>query len=178
MTDSLPFRNLEDPAEKEQFIHSVRKVRRNVLQTAQSVPPDQWYTPRYHDWSVAGMLGHLHLIDTLAKRMIQASMIGIAPPLPLGIINRFNDLLAPMLKTRNLEKTQQSILDNEAPIIAFIQEISPSKFDKRIYSVLHGGYITLEQGVQLYYLFHWHGHYQTMRQVDGIFYQPPTQTVV
>lgn len=178
MTNALPYRTLRDEAEKEKFIQAIRKVRQNVLQLAATVPPDQWHSPRYHNWSLAGMLGHLHLIDSLAKRLLQASLLGIRVPIPLGLINRFNDFVTPLLGKRDLEKTRNQLIQNEDAIIAFIQALPQDKYDTPVYSVLDQGYITLEQAVQLYYLFHWHDHYRTMRQVDGIFYEPPNSTVV
>lgn len=175
---TLPYRNLYDEAEKQKVIQAIRKIRRDVLQAAEAVPPDQWYTPRYHGWSLAGMLGHLQLVDRLAKWMMQASMVGIRLPVPLNVLNGFNDLMAPVLKNRKIETTRKGLERNEAWVIDFIEQLPPAKFDVPVYNLLYQEYVTLEQGVQLYYLFHWHHHYQTMRGVDGIFYEPPNQTVV
>lgn len=178
MTSALPYHNLHDAADKAAFIQAVRKIRRDLLRVADSVPPDQWHSPRYHDWSLATMLGHLQVTDTLAHWVMRASLSGIRLPLPLRVINGFNDLMAPLLGKRVVSATRQRLESNEAWIVDFIMQLPPEKLDTPVYSVLHQRFIPLEQGVQLYYLFHWHDHYRTMRQVDGIFYEPPNSTVV
>jgi hypothetical protein len=168
------YRYLDDETERKALIADIQKVRREVLQIASFVPPDQHFVPRYHGWSLAAMLGHLQLMDNLLMWTVEMGILGIRLPLPLVLLNQFNDSMAGIYRKRMVATTIQGIQKKEHVIEAFILCIPVDKFSKLVYDPALEITLTVEQALQEFFLYHWRGHLDTMRKVDDIHYEPPT----
>lgn len=164
---------LDTQAEREQLIDQIRQVRAATLQMVDVVPRDAWYQPRYHGWSLAAMLGHLHLSDNLTILNIQMGLIGLTVPVSSGVWNRMNDFTARVFKGRIVETTVRGIQKNEARIAKFILQLPVDKFSRRVYDPPIDRYLTVEQAVQEFFLFHWQDHLRTMHIAEGIYIEPP-----
>lgn len=168
------YRYLDDEAERKALIADIQKVRREVLQIASFVPPDQHFVPRYHGWSLAAMLGHLQLMDNLLMWTVEMGILGIRLPLPLVLLNQFNDTMAGVYRKRMVATTIQGIQKKEHAIEAFILRIPVGKFSKLVYDPALEITLTVEQALQEFFLYHWRDHLDAMRKVDDIHYEPPT----
>jgi hypothetical protein len=168
------YRYLDGEAERIALIEDIQKVRREVLQIASFVPPDQQFEPRYHGWSLAAMLGHLQLMDNLLMWAIELGIIGIRIPIPLSLLNQFNDRMAGVYRQRVIATTIQGIHKKEPAIEAFILRLPVDKFSKLVYDPALEVTLTVEQAVQEFFLYHWRDHLDTMRKVDDIHYEPPS----
>jgi hypothetical protein len=167
------YRYLDSDYDRQLVIDDIKQVRQNVLQTATTIPEIRHFEPRYHGWSLAAMLAHLHLMDNLALFSMQMALIGIRPPVPLPLVNRFNDFMAGVLKKRVVQTTAQEIQRNEKRVIEFVQFLPVNKFSCPVHYPPFNTYLTVERALQEYFLYHWQGHLQTIRSVEGIFYEPP-----
>src|SRR5690348_2738800 len=113
-----PYRSLESDENRRALIADMKKIRQDGLRLVQLVPKDKWYEPRYHGWSLAAMMSHLHSMDNITLNMMQAAMRGIALPLPKSALNMFNNVMSRVMKTRDVETTLLDIQKNEARLIA------------------------------------------------------------
>src|SRR5512134_668183 len=128
------YRFLDTQEEREDLVADIRHVRRVLLQLVDSVPGDKWYEPRYHNWTPAAMLGHLHLMDNVLRYLIQLALVGINPPISEGTRDGFNDLMAAVFKNRLMETTIKSIQQNEPRICDFILRVPMERFAREVYS--------------------------------------------
>lgn len=172
------YRYLDSEEDRRQLVEDIRRVRREVQRIVNLVPDAKWYEPRYHGWSLAAMLGHLQLMDTLALRAMQVALLGLHVPLPETALNRFNDLTASVFKQRLVSTTIRGIQRDEKRITEFVLHLPMDRFTRTVYHPTLGMYLTLEQAMQEFFYYHWLGHLQTMRQVEDIFYEPPRSNEV
>lgn len=164
---------LDTDEERRQLVDEIGKVRRAVLHMVDVVPQEQWYQPRYHGWSFAAMLAHLHLTDNLCLLDIQLALIGIRPPIPSSLWDRFNDVSTQVFRQRVVETTVRGIQKNEKRVASFILRLPVSKFSKEVYDPPHNRYLTVEQALQEFFLHHWHEHLKTISETEGLSYEPP-----
>ena len=160
------YRSLAFDSNRQALVVDIRNVRREVLHLVELVPKAKWYEARYHGWSPGAMLGHLHFMDNAALHLMQAAVRGFIVLLPTGALNLFNNNMARLLKHRDVEKTTQHIHLNEARISAFVLHLPARQFMRKVYAPCLGSYLTFEEAVQEFFLIHWQGHLQTMREVD------------
>ncbi|GIL14507.1 MAG: hypothetical protein BroJett038_32270 [Chloroflexota bacterium] len=172
------YRFLDGEADRQALVEDIRRMRREVLRLADLVPEARWYEPRYHGWSLAAMLGHLQLTDTLTLRLMQIALLGIRLPVSEDLLNRFNDLTARLFKQRLVPTTLRGLQHGEKRIVEFVLHLPMDKFTRLVYHPSLGTYLTLEQAMQEFFYYHWQGHLQTMREVEDIFYEPPQSTAL
>jgi len=165
------YRFLDTQADREALVAEIRHVRRAVLQLVDDVPREKWYEPRYHNWTPAAMLGHLHLMDNFLLFWLQLALVGIHPPIPAGLRDGFNDLMAEVFRKRVMETTINSVRRNEARVTDFVMRLPVDRFTRPVFAPVAQTYITVEQGLQEFFLFHWQDHLQTMRQVEDMHYE-------
>jgi hypothetical protein len=165
------YRFLDTQDDRENLVADIRHVRRVVLQTVEGLPSDSWYEPRYHSWTPAAMLGHLHLMDNVLRYLIQLALVGIHPAISEGVRDGFNDVMAWVFKNRLMETNIKSIQHNEPRICNFILHVPIDRFAREVYSPVWQTYLTVEQGLQEFFLFHWQDHLQTIRQVEDMHYE-------
>jgi hypothetical protein len=168
MSDANHFLYLDSDTERRQLIDDIRQVRRAVLQIVDSVPIALRFEPRYHGWSLAAMLAHLHNTDNFSMFLIQVSLVRVRIPVSKRINDRFNDFAARIFRQRIIETTVKDIQRNEKRITDFIARLPINKFTCEIYHPDLEVNMTVERAVQSLFLHHWQGHLQTMRQVEGI----------
>jgi hypothetical protein len=159
---------LDDVPERQHLIDEIAKVRQDVLRVIERVPEADYYTPRYHGWSLAAMLGHLNLVDQLSIRLIQAALLGFRPTVSLGMLNRSNDFMARVYRKRLVRTSLRSMERNEKRIAELIHHLPVGKFSKSVFHPGQQQYITIERALQDLFLYHWHDHLRTMHEVEGI----------
>lgn len=169
----VTYRYLDTEADRQRLIEDIRRMRRAVLQMTEIVPQDKWYEPRYHDWSLAAMLGHLQLMDRLLILNIQLALVGIRFPVPLSMVDNLNNVMARVYQNRVVETSVRGIHRLESNIADFILRLPMDKFTVQVYYPPLNKYLTIEQALQVFFLNHWQAHLQTMREVEGIHYEPP-----
>ena len=172
---SRDFRYLDTEGDRQEFAADIRRVRQSVIQLAESVPQDRIYEPRYHGWSLAALMAHLHTIDNLALFGIKLALLGIQVPISSGALNAFNDTTARLFQNRVLATTIRGINQNENRIINFIMTLPLERFSRTIYHPQGDEYLTVEKALQQYFLFHWQEHLQTIQRGEGIYYEPPAE---
>lgn len=169
--DQFNFAFLDDKPDRQQFLAEVRQSRQAVLDVIQRVPQAQWYEPRYHGWSLGAMIGHLNLADNLGLLQIKAGLVGIRFKVSMSGVDRLNGVTANLFQKRVVESSIKSMERNQQRIADFVMQLPVSKFSTQIYYPPLAQSVTVEQAIQLYFLFHWQHHLQTMHEVEGI--QPP-----
>lgn len=167
------YRYLDSERDRQELIDDIKLTRERVVQIAGSVAPDRHAEPRYHGWSLGAMLTHLHMMDHLSLWSLQLALLGISPPVPLAVLNRFNDLSARAFRRRLVAATIRGINRHEARIANFIMTLPLDNFSKKVYDPTTQAHITVERSLQVSFLFHWQEHLLTMQRVEGIFYEPP-----
>ncbi|MCK6579278.1 MAG: DinB family protein [Anaerolineae bacterium] len=176
-------RYLDGDAERRALIADIQAVRRQVIAFAQGVPQEAWYEPRYHGWSLAAMLAHLHLMDNLTLMQIKLALIGIGIGFTAGQLNRFNDACARWFQRRLVTTTLRGIEKNERRIADFILNLPIDRFTRTVYFPPTGERLTVERAMQQYFLFHWQHHLATLTEPPGgddhddFFYEPPPSGV-
>jgi len=175
---NLEFRYLDTEEDRKELLDDIRRVRRDVLEMAASIPEDQHFEPRYHGWSLAAMLMHLHTIDRLAMWQIKLALINIAPAIPIEMVNSLNDTCARIFHRRLVSTTIRGIQKHEAEIKELVTRLPLDRFSKQLFYPPLGIYLTIERGIQAYYLFHWHEHLVTMQKAEGLYYEPPDTTEI
>ncbi len=169
-----PLRYLDGEAERRALVEDIQWVRQVVLDIAQSVPQDRWYEPRYHGWTLAAMLAHLHNSDNLALLLIKVSLLGFRPAVSEATLNWINNRTAHYFRKRLIPTTLVDIRKNEKTITDFIVRLPMDKFTKLVYHPTIGEYLTVERAMQEYFLNHWHLHLLTLQKGEGIYDEPPT----
>lgn len=172
------FRYLDTDSDRKELVADIRRVRQAVIQMAEAVPQEKHFEPRYHGWTLAALMMHLHLTDRLSMFGIQLALVGIHPPLSSANLNRINDLTARVFQRRLLETTLRGIRSYEKQIAEFILRLPIDRFSKQVYYPPADTYLTVERALQAFFLFHWHEHLQIMQKVEGIYYEPPSSAEV
>lgn len=172
------YRYLDTQEDRERLMRDIHHVRQAVVEMREIVPEDLWYTPRYHNWSLAAMLGHLQLMDTLSMWQIQASLMGLRLPVSAGAWNSFNNAMSQVFQNRVVETTVRGIQKKEQQIEKFVMSMPVERFTMQVYHPPMGKYLTVEQAIQALFLHHWEEHLRTMRGAEGLYYEPPPDTVV
>jgi hypothetical protein len=168
------YRYLDSEEDQRALLADIHQVRQDVLRMAQLVPESRWYEPRYHGWSLAAMFSHLNTTDRMEMWMMQAAVRGLRMPIPTGMLNRFNDITARFSRERPLSTTIQAIQAYEKPIADFIRGLPVNRLSRMVHDPALGKFLTVEQAVQEFYLFHWQGHLATLRGAEDVFYEPPS----
>jgi len=166
------FRYLDTETERQALVDDFQRIRQMVIAFAEQFPPDKFYEPRYHGWSLAAMLAHLHFMDNICLLEIQLALVGIAPPLSSETLNRINNNMARLFRQRRVTTTLDGIRKNEKRIANLIMRVPLDRFSKRIYYPPKDMYITVEQALQQLFLFHWQEHFATVQR--GLVDEPPT----
>jgi hypothetical protein len=171
---NLEFRFLDTEQERKDLLEDIRQVRLTVVRMAEAVPEDRHFEPRYHGWSLAAMLTHLYVMDRIGMWQIKLALLNLAPAVSIEVINVLNDSCARLFQRRLLATTLQGIQKQEARIVEMVTTLPLDRFSKRMYYPPLGTYLTIERGIQAYYLFHWHEHLTTMQKAEGLYYEPPS----
>lgn len=158
---------LDTDEDRQQLIAEIAAVRAAVREMAATIPESEWYTPRYHGWSLAAMLAHLNVADNFAMLTLRLALVGIHPRLGMGKLNWWNDFSSRIFKARLVPSTLQSMSKNEARIADFIQHVPMNRLSRTLYHPVVGA-LTVEHGIQEYFLYHWKGHLQTMREAEDL----------
>lgn len=174
----LEFRFLDTDEERKELLEDIRRVRRTVLEMVDIVGADRHFEPRYHGWSLAAMLTHLSVMDRIGMWQIKLALLDIAPAVPIELVNSFNDTCALIFQRRLVPTTIRGILKHEAQIEDMVIRLPIDRFSKQLYYPPLGINLTIERGIQAYYLFHWHEHLVTMQKAEGLYYEPPTTTEI
>jgi hypothetical protein len=167
------YRYLDGDLERQKLVDDIRRVRESVVQIVNSIPEERHYEPRYHGWTLAALLTHLHLIDMFSIWAIQLALLGIRPPVPLSVLSAINNVTARLFKKRITTATLRGIQARERRISELILTLPMDKFSKTVYDPTIEAYITVERALQVCFLFHWQEHLLTIQRVEGIFYEPP-----
>jgi hypothetical protein len=175
---NLEFRFLDTDEERKELLEDIRRVRREVLQLADSIPEDRHFERRYHGWSLAAMLMHLHTMDRLSMWQIKLALLNFAPAIPIEMVNALNDTCAGIFQRRLVATTIRGIQKHESAIEDLVIRLPLDRFSKQLFYPPLGIYLTIERGIQAYYLFHWHEHLVTMQKGEGLYYEPPTTTEI
>jgi hypothetical protein len=168
----LVFRYLDSDADRRELVADVQAVRAAVIGRILALPAAAHHVPRYHGWSPAAMLTHLHLIDSLARIQITFGLIGIAPPIPMRLIDPMNDAFSRWMRARVVSSTVRSLGTGEKAIVRLILTLPMSRFSRRVFYPALGEYLTIERALQAYFVYHWRSHLETIAAVDG----PPLDT--
>jgi hypothetical protein len=166
---------LDSTEDREKLIAEIRRVRASVLRVIDIVPEADWYTPRYHNWSLGAMLGHLNMMDNLTLLLIQAALLNLRPPVPMRLVNPLNHWMARVYQNRVVESSRRSAIKNEKRIADFILRLPVDQFSKMVYYSPFEQYTTVEKALQDYYVYHWQEHLNTLMTVEGI-QQPPERS--
>jgi hypothetical protein len=170
---SRTYRYLDGEAERQELVNDIRRVRRSVIQLAESIPEARRYEPRYHGWTLGAMLTHLHIVDQLSMFSMQMALLGLHPPVPTILVNQFNDLTARLFQKRVVETTLGGMRAYEDKIVHLILHLPINKFSKSVYDVASESYITIERALQGAFYYHWQEHLLTLQKGEGIYYEPP-----
>ena len=154
---------LDRAEDRQKLLDEMARVRRDVLQVLETMPSEQWYNPQYHGWSLAAMLGHLHLSDNLGKLNIQLGLLGISPPISSTTYDGFNDVMALIFQKRVIETTVRGIQNNEARLADFVLQMPVEKFSQPVYAPRFNRYLTVEQAMQEFFYLHWQDHLKTLQ---------------
>jgi hypothetical protein len=168
MSFDQSFRFLDSETDRLQLVDDIRQIRRVVISMTETVPEDKWYEPRYHGWSLGAMLGHLQTMDNLNLLLIQAALVGINPPIPMELVDTFNDRMARVFQKRVVTTTIRGMNKKEKALERFIMQLPLDKFSKPVFYPPQNRYLTTEQALQVLFLHHWQDHLQTMLAVEGI----------
>ena len=162
------YRYLDSEADRRLLMADIREVRRAVLQMTDVVPEAKWYEPRYHDWSLAAMLGHLQFMDSINLLLVKMALLNIRLPVPASAVNQLNDTLSRVFQRRVVEASVRGIKSHETVIEDFVMTLPIDKFTRQVFYPPEGKTLTVEQAIQVLFLFHWRHHLETMREVEGI----------
>ncbi len=172
------YRYLDTQEDREALIKDIQQVRQEVLRMSEVVPEEQWYEPRYHGWSLAAMLGHLQLMDRLNMWLIQAALVGLRPAISMTLLNQFNDFMARIYQRRLMEASLRGLERRQRLIEDFIMRLPIERFTAQVFHPPSNKYLTVEQALQMLFLYHWQEHLKTMREVEGMSYQPPQDSTL
>jgi predicted alpha/beta-fold hydrolase len=166
---------LDTEEDRKQLIVDIARARLAVLRIVDAVPQDDWYKARYHGWSLGAMLGHLNLADNLSMLLIQAALLGVRPAVPMLLVHRLNHISTRLFQKRLIESSTRSMRRNEKRIADFIMHLPMEKFSVPVFVPTQQKRSTVERAIQDLFLYHWHHHLRTMREVEGL-EQPPERS--
>lgn len=158
------YRFLDTEADRQALIHDMHRVREAVIAIAEATPPELHEVPRYHGWSLAAMLAHLHMIDNLALLQIKAALVGLSPSFSPALRDSLNDFAAKLFQRRLVPTTIKGIRQNEKRLAEFIFTLPVEQFSKRVYHPSSNSYFTVERALQAYFVFHWEEHLATLER--------------
>ncbi len=164
---------LDGTEERELLIDRIGQARQGVRLVIDSVPEDLWYTPRYHGWTPAAMLGHLNLSDNLSLLLLRSALLGLRLKLSARQLDHLNNISARLFQKRLVAASLRSMERNQQRLADFVLHLPINKFSLQVYNPGTQTFTTVERGLQEFFLFHWEDHLKTMRQVEGI--QPPAE---
>jgi hypothetical protein len=170
-------RYLDGEAERLALIEDIRSVRQTVIDFAQDIPQERWYEPRFHGWTLAAMLSHLHNADNVALMQMKLALLGIHLTVSAAMLNRINDAAARFFRARIVPTTIKDIRKNEKRIADFILYLPMDRFTREVHYPPTGEMMTIERAVQQYFLFHWRDHLRTLQGGEGVSYEPPTPDI-
>ncbi len=169
------YRFLDAEEDRQALIKDIHQTREELRKVVDLVPPDQWYVPRYHGWSLAAMLGHLELMDRLNLWLLSLAALSIQVPLPISAVKGFNEMVAMVYKNRRVEGSLHGLDKKEGRIADFILRLPVGKFSKHVFDPTSQKYYTIEQAIQEFFLYHWQENLTTMRMADDVHYEPPVE---
>lgn len=174
MADNIDqtYRYLDTREDREALLKDMHKVREAALKISQIVPENEWYTLRYHGWSLAAMLGHLQLMDSLNLWQIKLALLGIPVAPGITTVNSFNNFMARIYQNRLLDATRRGIARQERTLADFILNLPVDKFTIQVFHAPSNKYLTVEQAIQVSFLHHWEQHLRTMQEAEGIHDEP------
>ncbi len=172
------YKYLDSDEDRRTLVEDIRQTRLEVLRLVDRVPKEQWYEPRYHGWSLAAMLGHLQMMDRLTLWLIQLGVLGIRLPISTGLMDGFNNTTSRLFQKRIVEASLKGLEKTEQQLADFVMTLPTSKFSRSVYDPALKQYLTVEQAMQEFFLYHWQEHLQTIRMVDDIRYEPPASNLV
>lgn len=172
------YRYLDTQEDREALIKDIQQVRQEVMRMSEIVPEEQWYEPRYHGWSLAAMLGHLQLMDRLNMWLIQAALVGLRPAVSTTLVNQLNDFMARIYQRRLMEASLRGLERSQRRIEDFITHLPVDRFTVQVFHAPSNKYLTVEQALQVLFLYHWQEHLKTMREAEGMSYQPPQDSTL
>lgn len=161
-------RYLDGEAERIALIEDIRAVRQTVIDFAQDTPQERWYEPRFHGWTLAAMLAHLHNADNIALLQLKLALVGINVSISLPMLNRINDAAARFFRRRILPTTINDLRKNEKRIADFILYLPMDRFTREVHYPPTGEMMTIERAVQQYFLFHWQEHLKTLQRGESV----------
>lgn len=171
------YRSLASEENRRSLVAEIKKVRQDVLGLVEIVPKERWYEPRYHGWSLAFILAHLNMMDDLNFQLMQSALRGFTLPIPKRALNAFNNLTSRVFRQREIQGTLDEIRRKEARILAFVLKLPPDQMHRKAYDPWIQSYLTVEDAVQEFFLIHWQGHLQTVRDAeDKGFFEPTAAT--
>lgn len=159
---------LDTPQDRQEVLKRVKLVRDAVNIVVQQVSQADWYTPRYHGWSVAVMLAHLNWVDRLALITLKAALLNIKPRVGMASVDRMNDFSARWFAQRTVESSRHTMQKNVTRISDFVTYLPMDKLSKAVFYPLHNEYTTVEKALQHYFIGHWVYHFHEMLTVDPI----------
>ncbi|RMF81897.1 MAG: hypothetical protein D6737_03600 [Chloroflexi bacterium] len=163
------YRYLDTEVERQQLVDDIHHIRQQVIDLAATVPEAERYQPRYHGWTLGAMLGHLQLMDNLQLWTLKLALLGLKIPIGTGLWNAFNDFMSgTVFKNRLVETSLRGLERNEPRISEFIMQVPMNKFSLTVFDPPSSRYITVEQAMQKWFLFHWHEHFRTMQIGEGL----------
>lgn len=174
---SPAIRYLDGKAERIALIEDIRDVRQTVIDYAQDTPQERWYEPRFHGWTLAAMLSHLHNVDNAALLQMKLALVGIPFSVSLPMLNRINDAAARFFRARLVPTTINDIRKNEKRIVDFILYLPMDRFTREVKYPPTGEMMTIERAVQQYFLFHWQDHLKTLQRGESVPDEPPTPDI-
>ncbi|MBZ0291500.1 MAG: hypothetical protein K8L99_02935 [Anaerolineae bacterium] len=167
------WRYLDTDVERQELIDDIAQVRQAILHIVQSIPPSQWYEPRYRGQSPAGMLGYLHMTDNLGLCAIRLALVGMRFSVPMGLADRLHNITRRIFNRRLVETTFCDVSYDQHRISELIMRAPVNKFTAETYHPPSNTYLTVERALQEYFLFRWQDHLDMMREEEGLFYDPP-----
>lgn len=158
---------LDGDLERKQLIADIRKVRADILALCERVPEKEWYTPRYHGWSLAATLAHLNFMDNISLLLVRAATMNLRFGLSPRNLDRLNRFMARIFQHRLISATARSTHNNQARIADLIMNLPIDQFTKPVYYCEQGRTIMIEQALQAFFLHHWRAHLHTMLEVEN-----------
>lgn len=158
----LSYMYLDTEQDRRKLLQEIEAVRRDVLALVEATPESEYYTPRYHGWSLAAMLGHLNMADSMSMFLIRASLVGMQPNISEQTLHRMNDFFARLFQKRVVETSCKSIVKNQERIHDLIINLPMDRFSRPV-NVPLAGQLTVEKALQYLFLFHWQHHLQELR---------------
>ncbi len=162
------YRYLDTEQDRRALLDEMAQVRQAVIAVADMIPEEQQYTPRYHDWSLAAMMGHLMLMDSLNLWLVQLALMGVRLRVPMDQVDGLNALMARVFRQRVVGSSVKGIDRRLRHLEDFILNLPLDKFTQQVYYPPKRKYLTVERAIQDMFLHHWQEHLETMLSVEGI----------